>query len=193
MTLTAIRSGRPVASLSASLGGVFGDFRAPVSGRGAPMTCAVLVIALVAASIAVTPAFAADYQFLNGRTNPHWRADLLAWLAKDKPDPTNVSIGITPDGDVHAYVVPGTFAGIYSVQRLHHPADRADPAFRSMVDGGIGRIIGFGRSKAERDEAGRPQAENKPGEGQGEQGPAQAASPSRFDVYVLTWTKATTP
>ena len=137
--------------------------------------------------IVSTAAGAADYQYLNGRTNPHWRSDLLAWLAKDKPDPASVSIGITPDGDVHAYAVPGQFTGIYSVQRLRHPVDRANGAFRTIVDGGMGRIIGFKlRSKNGQAKDEDPPA---PGEGQGEQGPAQGASPSKFDVYILSWTK----
>jgi hypothetical protein len=154
-----------------------------------------------------TAASAADYQYLNGKVDSHWRSDLLAWLAKNKPDPTNVSIGITPDGDVHAYAVPGQFTGIYSIQRLHHPSDRANAAFRAMVDGGIGRIIGFGPRKhaGERppsppsnpasnqptDQPSGPQDDGPapPAEGQGEQGPAQGGSAAKFDVYILSWTK----
>ena len=131
--------------------------------------------------IASTAAGAADYQYFNARTDPHWRSDLLAWLAKDKPDPANVSIGITPDGDVHAYVVQGQFTGIYSIQRLHHPIDRANTAFRSIVDGASGRIIGFKL----RTKNGPMKDDGPPGPGGAEQG----AASEKFDVYILTWTK----
>jgi hypothetical protein len=55
-------------------------------------------LAAIAAFVRVvsTAAWAIDYQYLSGRTDTHWRSNLLAWLAKNKPDPTNVSIGITP-------------------------------------------------------------------------------------------------
>lgn len=116
--------------------------------------------------IVSTAAGAADYQYLNGQTDSHWRTDLLAWLAKNKPDPANVSIGITPDGDIHAYAVPGQFPGIYSIQRLHHPADRANSAFRSVLDGGTGKIIGFRHRKHASDQP--PEGGTPPAEGQGE-------------------------
>ena len=154
--------------------------------------------------IASTAVSAADYQYLNGKIDSHWRADLLAWLAKNKPDPSNVSIGITPDGDVHAYAVLGQFTGIYSIQRLHHPADRANTAFRSIMDGGTGRIIGFGLRKHPTEPVANRPSQPPPGgqpaeppsdeaappaEGQVEQGPAQGASSSKYDVYILSWTK----
>lgn len=154
--------------------------------------------------IASTAVSAADYQYLNGKIDSHWRADLLAWLAKNKPDPSNVSIGITPDGDVHAYAVLGQFTGIYSIQRLHHPADRANTAFRSIMDGGTGRIIGFELRKHPTEPVANRPSQPPPGgqpaeppsdeaappaEGQVEQGPAQGASSSKYDVYILSWTK----
>ena len=40
-------------------------------------------------------------------------------------------------------IVAGQFTGIYSIQRLRHPNDRANNAFKTIMDGGIGKIIGF--------------------------------------------------
>jgi hypothetical protein len=145
-------------------------------------------VAATALFLLSTAADAADYQYLNARTNTHWRSDLLAWLVKEKSDPANVSIGITADGDIHAYAVQGQFTGIYAVQRLSHPTDRANNTLRAIVDGGTGRIIGFGLRKPanEKDDATKDEVET---EGKAEQGASQGASKSRFVVYVLTWTK----
>src|SRR5579871_1374644 len=143
------------------------------------------LIAAGVGCIVSTAVEAADYQYFNGRTNKHWRTDLLAWLAKDKPDPTTVSIGITPDGDVHAYAVVGQFTGIYTIQRFHHPLDRASTGFRAIVDGGTGKIIGF-RVRAKN---GQAREDSPPGPGQAEPEPVQSGGPPKFDVYILTWTK----
>jgi hypothetical protein len=86
---------------------------------------------------------------LNARTNPQWTSDLSAFLQKNKPTPDNISIAITPAGDVHAYVVPGQFAGVYTIDRLlRHPVDRPNPLIRAIIDGGTGRMIGFMPSTA---------------------------------------------
>jgi hypothetical protein len=165
---------------------------APVSGWGRPMRRAWLaMIALVAASIFATSAFAAEYQYLNARTNPRWRTDLLAWLQKFKPTPDGVSIGITATGDVHAYAVQGAFTGIYSIERLRHPVDRANPIIRSFMDGGTGRIIGFGRSKAAQEGVPQkaPTQDGQQGDNVGADEAPVPASGAMFDVYVLTWTK----
>jgi hypothetical protein len=179
MTLTLLNSGQTAADQSVS------------SGWGMPTKCASLAIALIAASIFATSAFAAEYVYLNGRTNPRWRTDLLAWLQKFKPTPDGVSIGITSAGDVHAYAVQGAFTGIYSIERLRHPTDRANSLVRAIMDGGTGRIIGFGRSKAAQE--GQPQKaptkDGQQGDNIGEDAAAVPASGAAFDVYVLTWTK----
>ena len=141
-------------------------------------------VAAAALLVLSRAANAADYQFFSGRTDPHWRSDLLAWLAKEKPDPTNVSIGITADGEVHAYAVQGQFTGIYSVQRLRHPNDRPNSALRAMMDGGTARIIGFAPARERLgEEAPAPGAEAP------EEAPAPNASRAKFSVYLLTWTK----
>ncbi len=157
---------------------------APVSGWGRPIRRAWLAIALVAASIFATSAFAAEYQYLNARTNPHWRTDLLAWLQKFKPTPDGVSIGITSTGDVHAYAVQGAFTGIYSIERLRHPVDRANPIIRSFMDGGTGRIIGFGRSKAAQEGVPQkaPTQDGQQGDNVGADEAPVPASGAMFDV-----------
>jgi hypothetical protein len=196
MPLTAISSGQTVRSLTVSPGDLVDDdgvmrHRASDPGWRVPMKFARLAVALVAASIFATSAFAAEYEYLNGRTNPRWRTDLLAWLQKFKPTPDGVSIGITQTGDVHAYAVQGAFTGIYSIERLRHPIDRANPILRTIMDGGTGRIIGFGRSKAA--QKGEPQKaptqDGQQGDNIGEDAAAVPASGAAYDVYVLTWTK----
>jgi hypothetical protein len=140
-----------------------------------------------------TAANAADYQYFNAQTDPHWRSDLLAWLAKDKPAPTDVSIGITPDGEVHAYAVVGQFTGIYSIQRLRHPNDRANGAFKTIMDGGTGRIIGFApahvRAHEEAPAPGGEAPEDAPAPNAAVPSASPNGSKAKFSVYLLTWTK----
>lgn len=134
---------------------------------------------LIAAAVAImisTAVNAAEYLYLDSGSNPRWRADLLAWLQKNKPTPDNVSIAMTPAGGVHAYVVPGAFVGTYSIDRLlRHPARHPNTLIRAIIDGGTGRMIGFAPSGP----PGLPPA----GPGQ----PDGGAEP--FDVFILTWTK----
>jgi hypothetical protein len=127
---------------------------------------------------------AAEYQYFNGQS-PNWRSGLLQWLSRYKPAPENVSIGITPNFDIQAYLVPGQFSGVYSLQRLHHAAgNRPNGVIRSLMDGTTGKIIGFAvrRGPPGGGAPGAP-AEAEPAP---ERGPS--AGPS-FDVYVLTWTR----
>ena len=59
-------------------------------------------LAAVAAFVCIgsTAAGAADYEYLNGKTDTRLRSELLALLAKNRSDSANVSIGITRDGDI---------------------------------------------------------------------------------------------
>jgi len=133
------------------------------------MRSARMLVAVVVAIIVSTAVHAAEYQFLNASTNKRWRGDLLLFLQKNKPDPANVSIAMTPAGGVHVYIVPGQFAGAYSIEKLlHHPAEHPNALLRAVIDGGTGRMIGFTPSE-------QPAA-----------GPSAEAT---FDVFILTWTK----
>ncbi len=133
------------------------------------MTIARMLVATVVAIIVSTAVHAAEYQYLNASTNKRWQADLLAFMQKNKPTPDNVSIAMTPAGDVHAYVVPGQFAGTYSIERLlRHPVDHPNLLLRALIDGGTGRMIGFAP---------------------GQQPAAGPNGQPSFDVFVLTWTK----
>jgi hypothetical protein len=116
---------------------------------------------------------AADYLHVNGHS-PHWAADILALLQKDKPTPpAGVTIGTTSDFDIHVYVVPGTFTGVYTIQRMRHLPDSANAAVKAIVDGGTGMIIGFQPRQPEQ----QGQPAGAPGQGQDQ------------SVYLLTWTK----
>ena len=100
--------------------------------------CGVLTAALVL--ISTMAAQAAEYQAFDAGRG--WNATFLQWLQKYKPAPENVSVGI--EGPlIHAYLVPGTFAGIYSVQRMRHPPGAPKAAIRAIMDGGTGKILGF--------------------------------------------------
>jgi hypothetical protein len=146
-------------------------------------TARMLFVAFVSIILSAT-AHAAEYQYLNARTNARWTSDLLAFLQKNKPTPDNISIAITPNGDVHAYAVPGQFAGIYSIERLlRHPVDHPNALVRAIVDGGTGRMIGFVPSRGPTPTPGQPQPPPLPGKEEGGEPPTQ------FDVYLLTWTK----
>jgi hypothetical protein len=149
--------------------------------------------AVTALFLLSTAANAADYQYFNAQTDPHWRSDLLAWLAKNKPAPTDVSIGITPDGEVHAYAVVGQFTGIYAIQRLRHPNDRANSAVKAIMDGGIGRIIGFApahvRAHEETTAPGGEAPEDAPAPNAAVPDASSKGSRAKYSVYLLTWTK----
>ena len=152
------------------------------------MRSARMFIAVAVSIILSTAVNAAEYQYLNARTNSRWMSDLLVFLQKNKPTPDNISIAITPAGDVHAYVVPGQFAGVYTIDRLlRHPVDRPNSLIRAIIDGGTGRMIGFSQSAGSAPSPGQPQPPPLPG-GEGWAGP-QGPTPTTFDVYLLTWTK----
>jgi hypothetical protein len=109
-------------------------------------------------------------------------------MQKNKPTPDNVSIAITPAGDVHAYVVPGQFAGIYSIERLlRHPVDHPNALVRAIIDGGAGRMIGFAPTRGPASSPGQPQPPPMPAK-EGWSDP-QDPTLATFDVYLLTWTK----
>jgi hypothetical protein len=91
------------------------------------------------------PAGAAEYQYFNGQT-PNWRTSLVKWLNEQKPAPESVTAGIGENFVVHVYVVPGQFAGTYSVQHGKHSANRPSSIIRALVDGGTGKILGFNGS-----------------------------------------------
>src|ERR1700743_651183 len=102
-----------------------------------------MFVAVAAALMVSTAVHAAEDLHLNA-SDKRWGADLLAFLQQKKPTADGVSIAITPAGDVHAYVVPGAFTGVYSIERLHrHPTDHPSAAVRAIIDGGTGRMIGF--------------------------------------------------
>jgi hypothetical protein len=136
-------------------------------------------VAVLVSIILSAAANAAEYQYLNSRTNPRWPSDLVAFLQKNKPTPDNISIAITPAGDVHAYVVPGQFTGTFSVERLlRHPVDRPNALLRAIIDGGTGKMIGF-----------TPSAGSAPSPGQFQPPPLPGGDGGTFDVYILTFTK----
>jgi hypothetical protein len=155
-----------------------------------------IVMRMIKAAAAATALFllstaanAADYQYFNAQTDPHWRSDLLAWLQKTKPAPTDISIGITPDGEVHAYAVAGQFTGIYSIQRLRHPNDRANNAFKTIMDGGTGKIIGFAPAHVRAHEEAPAPGGEAPQDAPAPNGAVQDSTKAKYSVYLLTWTK----
>jgi hypothetical protein len=84
---------------------------------------------------------AAEYGFFKG---PTWRTALIDFIKQFKPNPENVTGGITGDLGVHVYLVPGQFTGTYSLLHIErHPADRALGIFKALVDGGNAKIFGF--------------------------------------------------
>jgi hypothetical protein len=97
---------------------------------------------LTAALVLISPmaAQAAEYQGFDA--DKGWNATFLLWLQKYKPAPENVSIGIE-GSRIHAYLVAGTFAGTYSVQRLRHQPSTPNAAIRAIMDGGTGKMLGF--------------------------------------------------
>lgn len=98
-----------------------------------------LVVAFLLTS--AMSAQAAEYQHLKG---PTWRTGLIEFLTKFKPDPQNVTGGITSEGDVHVYLVPGQFTGTYQLlQFVRHPTDRPVGTIKALVDGGNARIFSF--------------------------------------------------
>ena len=99
--------------------------------------------ALAAALILMSAmsAQAAEYGYFKG---PTWRTAVIDLLTRTKPDPANVTGGITGDLGVHVYVVPGGFAGTYTLLLIpNHPTDRALGVLKALVDGGNARIFGF--------------------------------------------------
>jgi hypothetical protein len=128
---------------------------------------------------------AADYLHVNGH-NQHWASDILALLQKDKPvSPGGVTIGMTPDFDIHVYVVPGTFTGIYTIQRMRHAPDRANAAVKAILDGGTGMIIGF-QPRQPQQQGQPPETPNAPGQGDANN---SSGNQGQSSVYLLTWTK----
>jgi len=98
---------------------------------------------LATALVLLSPmaAGAAEYQEFDAAARS-WSPSFLQWLQKYKPAPENVSVGIDR-AYIHAYLVPGTFAGIYSIQRMTHPPGKHQRAIRAIMDGGTGKILGF--------------------------------------------------
>jgi hypothetical protein len=141
-----------------------------------------VLFALALASLS-SVANAAEYLHVNGH-DQHWASDLMAFLLKNKPSPENVTIGMTPDFDIHAYVVPGTFTGVYTLQRLRHASERANALVKAIMDGGTGKIIGFEHPLQPGQPTAPMQGDAKPPDGPGDQ--------DRMNVYLLTWTKPAT-
>jgi hypothetical protein len=101
--------------------------------RGALIAALLLVCAL--------PVQAAEYQHLKG---PTWRTGVDEFLKKFKPSPETITAGITADGDVHIYCVPGQFTGTYTLLLYpRHPVDRPNNTIKALVDGGNAKIFGF--------------------------------------------------
>jgi hypothetical protein len=100
--------------------------------------CGVLAATFILVS--ALAAQAAEYQSFSDAKA--WRTEFLQWLAKFKPAPEAITVGIS-GSTIHAYLVPGTFAGAYTIQRLQHPPNGPNNALKSIMDGGTGKIIGF--------------------------------------------------
>jgi hypothetical protein len=100
-------------------------------------------IAFVAAALilmAATNAHAAEYQIFDGSRN--WRSSFLQYLAKYRPSPDGISVGMMGNR-IHAYLVPGGFSGTYALQRVRHSPNGPNSMVRALVDGGNGKILGF--------------------------------------------------
>jgi flagellar biosynthesis GTPase FlhF len=147
--------------------------------RNMKLTGSIFGLAIISLS---STALGADYLHVNGH-NQHWASDILALLQKDKPTPPGgVTIAMTPDFDIHVYVVPGTFTGIYTIQRMRHAPDRANAAIKAIMDGGSGKIIGFERLLHQNQQKEPQQQEwvqepQAPQESQQAQQPGQAQQP----------------
>jgi hypothetical protein len=102
------------------------------------MTCGFVAAALV--MLATVAAHAAEYQAFDGEKG--WRSGLIQFLTKNRPNPEGISIGLQ-GSRVHAYAMPGSFGGTYSIQRIKHPNNAPSGVIKALVDGGTGRIIGF--------------------------------------------------
>lgn len=146
------------------------------------LTGSIFGLAIISLS---STALGADYLHVNGH-NQHWASDILALLQKDKPTPPGgVTIAMTPDFDIHVYVVPGTFTGIYTIQRMRHAPDRANAAVKAILDGGTGMIIGF-QPRQPQQQGQPPETPNAPGQGDANN---SSGNQGQSSVYLLTWTK----
>jgi hypothetical protein len=101
-------------------------------------------IAFVAAALvlmATTVTHAAEYQVFDGGSR-NWRSGFLRYLAKYRPTPDGISVGMM-NNRIYAYLVPGGFAGTYAIQRIRHHPYAPNGVVKALVDGGNGRILGF--------------------------------------------------
>jgi len=67
----------------------------------------------------------------------------MEFLQRFKPNPEGITAGINGEFDIHVYLVPGNFNGIYTVLRMKHQTDKASNTLRSLIDGGTAKIFGF--------------------------------------------------
>jgi hypothetical protein len=100
--------------------------------------CGVLAAAFILVS--ALAAQAAEYQSFSD-AKP-WRSEFLQWLSKFKPAPEAITVGIS-GSTIHAYLIPGSFGGTYTVQRMQHPQNGPNNAIKAILDGGTGKILGF--------------------------------------------------
>jgi hypothetical protein len=104
-----------------------------------------MIRSLVAAMFLLSPlsASAAEYQHFTIEKGTRWRTSFLDWLHRFKPAPEGVTAGILGGTEVHAYLVPGQFNGIYKLMHIRHPPDKPHNAIGAALDGGTGKILGF--------------------------------------------------
>jgi hypothetical protein len=104
----------------------------------------VAIVGLATTTLASSiSASAAEYQLFTIEKGTGWRTGFLNWLQRFKPAPEGVTAGIAGGTELHAYVVPGNFSGIYKLMHIKHAPDRPNNAIGAALDGGTGKILGF--------------------------------------------------